>query len=143
GENALSVTLVNTHRSGESISLMWDITSPSGKHSQYRSLYHPVPGGGRTRVKIPYSLTETCPKAYTEYRGVLTLTAGVGSSIVLGSTPVWFTTWATPIDLRLGALYLQPEQKQFVRMNFGLSSASMAKLSSVRLEVVRRGTGQV
>ncbi|HKB41282.1 MAG TPA: hypothetical protein VKD72_32960, partial [Gemmataceae bacterium] len=45
--------------------------------------------------------------------------------------------------LELGALYLQPEQKQFVRINLGLSSAEMARLKAVKFEVVRRGTGQV
>src|SRR5262249_34700206 len=39
--------------------------------------------------------------------------------------------------------YLQPEQKQFVRINLGLASAETARLKTVKLDIVRRGTGQV
>jgi hypothetical protein len=48
-----------------------------------------------------------------------------------------------PINLELGALYLRPDQKQFVRLNLGLSHAAMQNLKSVKLDIVRRGTGQV
>ena len=51
--------------------------------------------------------------------------------------------WTTPIDLHLGALYLRPEQKQFVRANLGLTHAEMLKTKELRLEVLRRGTGEV
>ena len=61
---------------------------------------------------------------------------------VVGSSEVAFSQWTRPIDLRLGALYLRPEQRQLVRINLGLTHATMAKLSGVRLEVVRRASGQ-
>jgi hypothetical protein len=38
---------------------------------------------------------------------------------------------------------LRPEQKQFVRVNLGLASAEMEKLKELKLEVLRRGTGEV
>src|SRR5262249_12484559 len=52
-------------------------------------------------------------------------------------------TWTVPLDLELGALYLRPGQKQFVRVNCGLTHAEMARLKELRLEVMRRGTGEV
>src|SRR5581483_4517073 len=91
-------------------------------------------------VDIKHHLSEPCPP-YTEYRGTLTLRDE--NKKVLAQTPIWFTTWQTPIMLALGSAYLEPEQKQFVRMNFGLSSLTMAKAKAVRLEVVRRATGNV
>lgn len=54
-----------------------------------------------------------------------------------------FEYWTTSVKLDLGALYLRPEQKQFVRMNSGFSQATTANLKSVRLEVVRRGDGKI
>jgi hypothetical protein len=66
-----------------------------------------------------------------------------GKRQVVASSTIPVATWTVPIDLELGALYLGPTQKQFVRMNLGLTHAEMAKLKEVRLEVLRRGTGQV
>ena len=62
---------------------------------------------------------------------------------VLDATELWFGTWTAPIDLEIGAAYLRPEQSQFVRMNFGLSARSMPYIAAVRLELLRRGSGQV
>src|SRR5207248_6935831 len=90
---------------------------------------------------VPYTLTEPCAAAYTEYRGQLTVLDADGKKVA--DTELWFGTRTTPLQLQLGALYLRPGEKQFVRMNLGLSSATLAKLAKVRLEVVRRGSGQV
>jgi hypothetical protein len=59
------------------------------------------------------------------------------------ASEIWMAGWSTPIKLDLGALYLRPEQKQFVRMNLGFSSEVMADLKSVRLEVIHRPTRNV
>jgi hypothetical protein len=140
GDNVLSATLAAPAPGGTFV-LQWEFASPSGKKSQFKSPPVAIPGGGRTAVRVPYVVTETCPAAYTEYCGRLTLLDDKGKP--LSSSALWFSTWTTPIELKLGALYLLPQQKQFVRMNLGLSAAAMANLRLVRLEVVRRGTGQV
>ena len=139
GENVLRGVVVSPGAAAR-VSLRWEFTSPSGKRSAFTGPAAPVPAGGRAAIDVPYVLTECCP-AYREYRGTLSLLDAGGRAV--GSTELWFATWPTPIDLELGALYLRPEQKQFVRMNLGLSSRAMAKLSVVRLELVRRATGKV
>jgi hypothetical protein len=140
GDNVLRAVLVNPGAAG-SFSLRWDLTSPSGKTTRTDTPARAVPAAGRVPIDLPYTLTEPCPTAYTEYRGTLSLLDGKGEPVA--TMPLWFGTWTIPIDLELGALYLQPEQKQFVRLNLGLSAAAMARLATVRLEVVRRGTGEV
>jgi hypothetical protein len=140
GDNVLRAAVVNPGAAG-GFALRLEFTSPSGQTSRFQSPARAVPAGGRVSVELPYTLTESCPTAYTEYRGSLALLDGKGEAVA--AMPVWFGTWTAPIDLELGALYLQPEQKQFVRLNLGLSAAAMARLASVRLEVVRRGTGEV
>jgi hypothetical protein len=81
------------------------------------------------------------PLAYREMRGRLELVDS--DHKVSGSTEIWMSAWTVPIDLQLGALYLQPPQKQFVRLNLGLDQATMAQLKTMRLNLVRRGTGQL
>jgi hypothetical protein len=139
GRNVLTCT-VQSPEAIRSCSVVWEFTSPTGKQTRVESAAQPVPAGKPVTFTIPYTLTEPCP-AYSEYRGRLTLAGDAGKAIA--STDVWFATWCVPIDLELGALYLQPEQKQLVRLNLGLSQASLADLATARLEVVRRGTGEV
>src|SRR5262249_12888659 len=116
--------------------------SPSGKKKSYES-DRQIPFKGRAVLKIPYVLDETCPRPAAKYSGHLLYSSGRKGDVILDATPLRFTTWTTPIDLTLATLYLRPEQKQLIRMNFGLSSATMAKVSSARLELVRRGTGKI
>ena len=53
----------------------------------------------------------------------------------LASSTLWLGTWTTPIDLELGNAYLTPAQtNNLVRLNLGLSSASLARAASVRLD---------
>jgi hypothetical protein len=79
--------------------------------------------------------------AYGARPGKLTLRNAAGKAIA--SSQLWFAGWTSPVDLQLGALYLQPQQKQFVRMNLGLSRWKIEKLKSMRIDIVRAGTGQV
>jgi hypothetical protein len=139
GDNVLSATIVNPGPAG-TFRLRWEFTAPSGKASTFESPAQAVAANGQAPARLPYTLTESCPTAYTEYRGRLTLLDSAGKSVA--ASELWFGTWTTPIDLKLGGLYLRPAEKQFVRMNLGLASATLAKLAKVRLEVVRRGTGQ-
>jgi hypothetical protein len=140
GENVLTAVIGSPPKAAKYI-LRWEFTSPAGKKAVHESTPVTVSAGSKVPVRIPYVLTETCPTAYTEYRGTLSLLDDKGQKVK--SSELWFGTWTTPIDLELGALYLRPDQKQLVRLNLGLSAPAMAKLASVRLEVVRRGTGQV
>jgi hypothetical protein len=143
GANQLSATIVNPGPA-RTFRLRWEFTSPAGKRSVFQSGPQPVPAGGQETVRLAYELSETTSAAYTEYRGTLALLESTASGErTLASSALWFGTWTTPIDLELGALYLRPEQHLFVRMNLGLSAATIATLAKIRLEVVRRGTGEV
>ena len=93
-------------------------------------------------MPLPYELRESCPTAYTEFRGRLSLRAGASRREVAASR-LWFATWTTPMDLEIGGLYLRPDQRQFVRLNLGFTTATLATLTQLRLELVRRGTGKV
>lgn len=98
-------------------------------------------GGGRpVPVRLSYSLSEP-GRAYHEDTARLELLDG--KAAVASATAFPVATWTVPIDLELGALYLRPTQKQFVRLNLGLSHAEMAQLKVVRLQVLRRGTMEV
>ncbi|MBI2807552.1 MAG: hypothetical protein HYX68_21435 [Planctomycetes bacterium] len=99
-----------------------------------------VATGRRTAVRVPYSLLEP-GRAYEEKKFILSLLDGKGK--VIASSRHAVAAWTTPFDLELGSLYLRPKQKQFVRVNLGLSHPEMARLKELRLEIVRRGTGQV
>ncbi len=142
GENVLTATL---HGVAEGpFAVQWEFVSPTGKKSQYKSALQKLVDdrGVFTRgvFKIPYQIQELCPP-YTEYRGTVSLLNEKNQPVA--SSELWFATWTVPIDVDLGALYLRPGQKQFVRLNLGLSHATLKKLAGIRLEVVRRGTGQV
>jgi len=121
--------------------LCWEMVSPSGKKSACWSDLIKPGKDGTAAVSLPYRITELCPTAYTEYHCKLSVTDT--RKKVLNSTDLWIGTWTEPIDLEIGATYLLPEQQQFVRMNLGLSSRSMPYIGAVKLELLRRGTGQV
>ncbi|MBM4068983.1 MAG: hypothetical protein FJ271_08580 [Planctomycetes bacterium] len=96
--------------------------------------------GQRAPVRLAYSLLHT-GKPYEEQLFTLKLRDARGKTVSASSYPI--STWTVLLDLELGSLYLQPEQKQFVRVNIGFTHAQMMRLKSLRLEVLRLGTGQV
>ena len=139
GDNELTATIVNPATAG-SWKLVWDLVTPTGATLSFTSPAIAVPQGGRAAVRLPYRIDEPCP-AYAECRGVLKLVDGGGK--VVAESPQWLSTWTVPIDVEMGALYLQPDAtRQFVKLNLGVSAAAITKAKAVRLEVVRRGTGQ-
>jgi hypothetical protein len=138
GLNGLTARVLNP-KEAASFALRWEFTSPGEKQSKFDSPPVHVPAGGEAQLRVPYSLDEPCRAAYTEYRGRLTL---VRNGRTLSGSNLWFSTWAVPIDLKLGSLYLRPEQVQFVRVNLGFSAATIAELALLRLEIVRRRTGR-
>ena len=81
------------------------------------------------------------PGPYRELHTKLTLLDAANKPIA--SSELWFGSWKTAIDLTLGALYLRPAQKQFVRMNLGFTQDKRRKLKAVQLDVLRVGTAQV
>jgi hypothetical protein len=140
GENVLLATVAGAEV-GAKLGLELEIRSPRGKHRRYATPIESVSRAGTVSFRLPYALEEACP-AYTEYRAALRIvSAGRG---VLAATEVSFATWADPLALEIGARYLRPEQQsQLVRLNLGLSSAAMAQVAAVRLELVRRCDGAV
>ncbi|MEO8361474.1 MAG: hypothetical protein ABI672_15685, partial [Vicinamibacteria bacterium] len=142
GANHLRATVINAGDTQRMLSLIWRFVAPDGRKSETRSTLRAFAPGERAEVVVPYELPKTPLAAYAEPRGEVQLVDRTGK--VIGASTLWFSTWAQPIDLELGALYLSPkQQKQFVRMNLGLSSATMATVASVRLEIVRRKTNEV
>lgn len=140
GRNTLTTTIANPGSARE-VQLRWEFTSPRGTHATNQTQTLRLPKAGKTSVELPYELTECCPDGYTEYRSTLSLVKPGGKTIE--SSTLWFGTWTTPVDIELGALYLPPDRKQFVRLNIGLAPDTMSRAASVRLEAVRRRTGKV
>jgi hypothetical protein len=121
------------------ISLRFELTSPTGKKTVFSSPAQKVKAGQRVDIALPYQLTEPCP-AYAEYHAALSV---VWDGKVSVPTEYWLTTWTAPIDLQLGNLYLLPNGPQLVRLNFGLANATMKKAATARLQIIRKGSGQV
>ena len=97
-------------------------------------------GSERIPFTVPYELGSE-GRAYEER--VLRFRLNDGQEKPLGLWRMSVATWTVPLDLELGSLYLQPEQKLFVRVNLGLTHAELARVKELRLEVLRRGTGEV
>jgi hypothetical protein len=140
GENALRAAIANPG-GARRLALRWQFTSLSGRVVKVESAAVDVPARGERRFEVPYVLDEPRAPPYRENHGVVSVVDERGE--VVGSSEVAFSQWTRPIDLRLGALYLRPEQRELVRINLGLASATMAKLSAVRIEVLRRANGEV
>lgn len=140
GENELTATILSGTADG-TFRLVFDFVSPTGVKSSFESKPVSIGKNASAEVKIPYTLTELCVNAYTEYHGKLTL---LRNEKPYAATDVWFSTWTVPIDMELGSLYLLPDtNKQFVKLNLGLTYATIKNLKSVRLDVIRRESGKV
>ena len=140
GENVLRATIANPG-SACRLGLRWEFISPAGRVTKIDGALVDVPAHGDKLVELPYVLDDVSAPAYRENRGAVSIVDDRGG--VVGSTEVAFSQWTRPIDLRLGGLYLRPEQQQLVRMNLGLAHATLAKVRSVRLDIVRRATGEI
>ncbi len=139
GDNVLTATWVNPGPATR-LQVQWR-SQPEGIIFNSRSELLDVPAG----IKVPIRLTYRLRHPIDRLKGVElgTLLALQGERDVRLSASPSLIAWPRAIALELGALYLRPEQKQFVRINLGFSSATMAKVKAVRLEVVRRGTSKV
>lgn len=140
GANLMKATVVNPG-AARTLSLVWRFTTFDGRKSEARSTARAFGAGERGSVTIPYELQPSFLPAYSEHKGEVSLVDQAGRT--LAASELWFSTWSTPIDLELGALYLAPEQKQFVRLNLGFAAGTMAQIASVRLDLIRRGSGVV
>jgi hypothetical protein len=139
GENVLRATIANPG-TARRLGLRWEFVSPRGRVTRIDGALVDVPAHGDKLVELPYLLDGVSAPAYRENRGTVSVVDDHGG--VVGSTEVAFAQWTRPIDLRVGGLYLRPEQPQLVRMNLGLTHATLAKVRSVRLEIVRGATGE-
>jgi hypothetical protein len=144
GSNVLRVGL---HFTGDAkpFGWQWQVTAPSGKVvvSVTTTMKPPsnLAKGTPITTEIVYVLPASGLAAYSEYHGKLTLLDAMRQPAA--ASELWFGTGPTPIDLQLGGLCLQPAQKQLVRLNLGLTQATLSTSKAARLELVRRGTGQV
>ncbi len=121
--------------------LRWRFTTPTGQVFAFESPPQTIPTGGQVPFELLYDITE-CTPAYTECRGVLDVVNYAG--LTVASNALWFSTWTTPIDIQLGALYAPPAYtNQFVRLNLGLSALTLDALRSIRLDIRRRATGDI
>jgi hypothetical protein len=141
GRNALTAQIVNPGKEETfALRLAW-----SKKDSRKDVLSAPVRvGPGKSvPVQLTYTLSEPGRPYQAEEVILQLLRIRGGKREVIGSSSHAVATWTVPLDLRLGALYLGPAQKQFVRINLGLAHAEIVRLKEVRLEVLRRGAGKV
>ena len=132
GENFLRATVVNSG-SPRTVSVRWEIGT-----SVHRSPSKQV-GASPEVFEIPYQRFEASPHIppYSATRSRFSLVDGDDT---VATSDLWLDLWTVPIDLQLGALYLQPQQKQSVRMNLGLSQKTLSAVKRVRLDVTHRGT---
>ncbi len=137
GQNELTTDVVNV---GPAAKFALRIERPNG---MVESEPISVASGKRVAIRLAYDITEP-GRAYHEEPFTISLIKVTGPKREpVASSTLGLATWTVPIDLELGALYLRPEQKQFVRANLGLSNATMQRVKELRLEVIRRGSGQV
>jgi len=139
GTNTLRATLVNPGPAAN-LGVRLQLIAPSGKIMTFVSKPQKVPAGGSVDINLPYELAEPCA-AYINYRASIDLITD--GEKILKSSRFYAATWTAPIDLQLGNLYLLPDQRELVRLNFGLSGAMMQKATIARLQVIRKGSGQV
>lgn len=146
GGNVLRATMTNPGPP-QKFTLFWEFTPPDDtlsqfrKNWQFRSTSNLVGTNQHVSFEIPYELRTICKGPYTHIPGRLALENSDLKEVA--ESEIWFGTWTTPIDIDLGALYLQPEQKQFVRLNLGLAEPLRKQLASFRFEVIRKGNGKV
>jgi hypothetical protein len=141
GRNTLSANLICLAQKSENLRLELEIGEGATKQV-FQSAAVAVGANNRSKtVTIDYTLKPQ-PVAYDRVRATLRI-VNTATGAVVDQMPVAFSPWGTPIDLRLGALYLQPNQKQFVRANLGLSYAELQRAKELRIEVVRRGSNEV
>jgi hypothetical protein len=140
GGNEMRAVIANPG-SPRALSLVWSFTTADGGRFESRSPLRTLASGESAEVTLSYNLRPSLLPPYTEHKGEVSLVDRTGRTIA--ASALWFSTWSTPVDLELGALYLGPEQKQFVRLNLGFSALAMTQTSSVRLDVIRRRTGEV
>jgi hypothetical protein len=140
GVNQMRAVIVNPG-GARTLSLVWRYTTVDGRTLETRSPARAFAAGESSSVSLSYDLRPSLLPAYSEDKGEVSLVDGSGRTIA--ASALWFSTWSTPVDLELGALYLAPEQKQFVRLNLGFSALTMGQVGAVRLDVIRRSTGEV
>ncbi len=142
GPNVLEATLVNPNNAEATFSLEWSFALADGKSRKFTGKAVKVPAGSRQHVELEYEvgIDPADYQAYHEQRGNLWLFDAEHK--VVAKTELWIGHWTTPIDLRLGSLYLRPEQKQLVRLNLGLSAKKLSEVQSVQIDVLRRSGGE-
>src|SRR5262249_41259973 len=96
---------------------------------------------GRAEFDLRYHLFVFSAAAYSGGIGEITL-APADTPAIAGRA-IRVGIWTPSSKLALGALYLRPDQKQFVRMTLGLTQPFMGRVKSMHLEVVRLGDGKV
>lgn len=127
GENTLRAVVENPGPARK-LTLRWEVGERIGAGE---SLTLDAGANGRTTFTIPYRLVGDQLNDYQEFKGRLTLLDADAKPIA--SSELWTGTWRDPIDIELGALYLRPEQKQFVRLNLGIARKTLATVRKVRL----------
>ncbi len=146
GRNFVTAEVVNLVENGTN--LMFNIGLGEPPQGSWRVLERAV---ARAGMRSPIQLRYDVPQTGREYRErSMELSFSYDHQWLTGyqhrviaSSRVPVATWTVPLDLELGSLYLQPEQKQFVRVNLGLTHAELAQVKELRLEILRRGTSEV
>lgn len=145
GDNIFRATLINPGRRDIEATISLDLFNASaGAPQSNKPEQRIVPARGKIELVIPYSIAHA-GAAYTTFgKGVTIQYKDESGPSKTLSTKILAATWPTPIMVRLGETYLRPEQtQQLVRINLGFAGETMKRVTSVRLDVVRRETGDV
>ena len=139
GDNVFAATVRNPGAAAK-YGVELRVVSPDASVKRYVAPATSVATGGERPIGILYRLDGSFAP-YTERRLEIRVIDDAGG--VVGGSEAALASWTAPLAIELGALYLDPSDRQFVRLNIGLSAAEMARASLVRLEIVRRGDGTV
>lgn len=137
GDNIIKAQLINPGIETEFfVQMKWD-----GENDSAPILSKPVRAG--RSLPVPVSLTYTISSVGQAYKEKpFSLSILDAKKNVVATTAYAMSTWTVPIDLEIGSLYMRPSQKQFVRVNLGLSHAEMIKLKELKLDVIEKNSAK-
>ncbi len=130
-----------------------EVVNPTKEQVRVKVGVHTIPGSSsivtycepltlapnaRAAVRIEHGDSQPTPAYYGSRLGVIV--SGTEMNGDYRERTYSGTRWPVAMDLRLGALYLQPDQKQFVRLNLGLTADALARVQRIDYEIVRLGT---
>ena len=133
GSNSISARIFNPGEDEDfSIQMNW-LDSPNEKPYVTKPIH--VKKSNNEKIHLNYEIKEP-GIPYKERPFSISLIGSKGT--VISSSNYAYSTWTTPIDLELGSLYLQPQQKLFARVNLGFSHEEMSKIKKIKFDILEK-----